>query len=66
MKYSKCLSYGGYDPTQTINPFLDSRISVDHDKVDGLAANGENLIKKNSCFSIVFFLNVRSKTKLFY
>ena len=31
--------------TQIIHPFLNSRISANHDKVEGLLANGEILIK---------------------
>ena len=31
--------------TQIINPFLTSRISANHDKVDGLLANGAILIE---------------------
>ena len=31
--------------TQMINPFLDSRISDNHDKVDKLSANDEILVK---------------------
>ena len=51
MKYSKCLSYPlPFYPTQTINPFLDSRISANHDKVEGLLACSEILIKKGLFF----------------
>ena len=32
--------------TQIINPFHNSRILANHDKVDGLSANGEILIKE--------------------
>ena len=32
--------------TQIINPFLNSRISANHDKVEGHSAKGEILIKE--------------------
>ena len=40
MKYNKCLSYPlPFYATQMINPFLNSRLLVNHDKVDRLSAN---------------------------
>jgi len=43
MKYTKSLAC---HLSQIINSFLNSRISANHDKVDGLSANGEILIKE--------------------
>ena len=46
MEYTKCLSsIPFYNATQIINPFLNSRISANHDKVQGYSAIGEILIK---------------------
>ena len=38
--------YTPFYETQIINPFLNSMISANLDKVDGLSANGEILIKR--------------------
>ena len=41
-----CLSYPlSFFANQIINPFLNSRISANHKKVQGLSANGKILIK---------------------
>ena len=42
MIYTKCLScHLSFYATQIISPFINSKISTNHDKVDGLSANGE-------------------------
>ena len=52
MKCSECLLIPlPFFATKIINPFLNSRITANHDKVGGLSANGEILIK-----GIVFLL----------
>ena len=40
-----------FHATQIINPFINSKISANHDKIERLSANGETLMKK-----IVFLL----------
>ena len=39
------MSFFPFYATQINNPLLNSRISANHDKVDGLSVNGETLIK---------------------
>ena len=57
MKYINCLSYPpSLYATHIINPFLNSRISTNYDKMIGLSANGEILIIKRDFYSIVEFL----------
>ena len=51
-EYIKCLSYPlPLYASQISNPFLDSRIIINHHKAKGLSAKGEILMK-----GIVFFL----------
>ena len=60
MKCSKCLSYPPYIPaTQIINPFRNSGILANHDKVDGISVNGEVL---SHCFSMVESLVIIHKS----
>ena len=45
MKYRKCLSYTfPFYSTQIVKPFLNSRISANHDKGERLSANSDILI----------------------
>ena len=47
IKYIKCLIYPlPFYAIQIINPFLNSRISLNHDKVVRLSANGEIIRKE--------------------
>ena len=49
-KYTKCFSYPlSFYATQIVNPFINTRISANHDKVDELSANGVILV--GDCFS---------------
>ena len=43
-----------------INPFINSGISANHDKVEGLSANSE-VLEKGDCFSIVKSLLDKSR-----
>ena len=53
MKYIKCLSSMFY-ATKIIKTFIKSRISANHDKMDRVLANGENLIL--FLYSIISFV----------
>ena len=44
--------------TQIIRPFLNSRISARHDKVDGHPANGEILIKGLFLYCRISFVKI--------
>ena len=58
MKYIKCLSSMFY-ATKIIKPFINTWSSANHDKVDRLLANGENLIL--FLYSIISFVQTDYK-----
>ena len=47
MKYSKCLPYPYFLLCNIITTFLNSRISANHDNMEGHSVNGEFLMKKS-------------------
>ena len=59
LKYTKCLSYPySFHAIQMINPFLNSRISANYDKVDRLSAN----MVKSYCMQNLFWITYQHIT----